>query len=106
MVSYYESPVTYHLHSTLRFIHAAAYYRKVKILQNYKWFRDAHICSKTKRKSKENRRRHSELVVTPGKKIVKAKGGRMTELGEKVDTRKIASASWGSNSIGNTLFIK
>lgn len=37
------------------------------------------MCSKTKKKSKENRNRNSELVVTPGKKGVKMKGGRTIE---------------------------
>lgn len=61
-------------------------------MQNYEWFRDAHICYKIKKKSKENRNRNSALVVTPGKKGVKTKGGRKIESEKKkVDRRKIAS---------------
>lgn len=60
---------------------------------------------KLKRKAKKNRNRNSELVVTPGKKGVKTKGGRMIESEKKVDRRKIASVSGGSNSKGNVLFL-
>lgn len=58
VLSHYVVPATYHPHSTLRFIHIAAYYPKVKIMQNYAWLRMhtyvVKIKGKTQKYIKEN----------------------------------------------------